>query len=147
MTFSKDLNVKYNDVLLKTQELEKQKKEYHIENVLNTDEFKHNVEIAEVKDYPHNFFTTRNLYNSNYSNVDFHDFEKFFYFCHEAGLNGNSGKLLRDVTNGKADLPIIVKGTNKRYWLVSGDIEMIAYKVTGMFPLVKRIDIQIPILI
>lgn len=146
MTLSGDTNSKYKDVLNLTQHRIGIKKEYLINNFIFKEEFKKRKENAKVKEYPHNYFSKRNLFNSNYNDIEYHDFEKFFYFCHQFGLNGSSNQVLRDITNGNSTLPILLEGDNKKYWLVSGNVEMLAYKVIGSFPLVKVVDVDFSII-
>ena len=96
-------------------------------------------------EYPENYFTRTNLFNSNYHDVSFHDFEKYFYLSELSGFKDSGREMLKSLLNDSDNTfesPILVKGKNKIYWQLNGNLQMMAYKVLGIFPVVKEISIN-----
>jgi hypothetical protein len=96
-------------------------------------------------EYPENFFTKKNLFNSNYNDLSFRDFEKYFYLSELSGYGDSGREMLKQILNDGEKViesPVLIKGTNEIYWQLIGNLQMMAYKVLGIFPVVREIPIN-----
>ncbi len=99
------------------------------------------IQSTSLNEYPETFFTKKNLLNSNYNDLGYCDYEMFFYLYGDS--NGKAKHILKEVlTSDISNPPIILKGTNELFFVLSGDVEMMAFKVLGIIPLVKIIEIN-----
>lgn len=95
-------------------------------------------------EYPENYFTKNNLLNSNYNDLIFRDLEKYFYLSEMSGYKDSGRDMLKSMLtdNREVETPILIKGKNEIYWQLSGNLQMMAFKVLGIFPLVREIPIN-----
>lgn len=94
-------------------------------------------------EYPDNYFNDNNLLNSNYNDLTFHDFEKYYYLAKLSGYSdAGKGMLKILLQEGRVESPVLIKGKNEIYWQLMGNLQMMAYKVLGIFPIVKEIPIE-----
>lgn len=96
-------------------------------------------------EYPENYFTARNLFNSNYNDLTLHDFEKYYYLSELSGFKDSGREMLKSIVNESEkaiETPVLVKGKNEIYWQLTGNLAMMAYKVLGIFPVVREISIN-----
>lgn len=102
------------------------------------------IKNTEAIEYPTNYFTKENLFNSNYNDLVTRDFEKYFYLSELLGFKDSGKDMLKRILNdnGKIETPILIKGRNEIYYQLSGNLEMIAFKVLGLFPIVRVIRID-----
>ena len=101
---------------------------------------------AEIVEYTSNHFNKTNLHNANYNNLQQNDYEKFFYLCGLINPQRTTGHILSSVVHGATELPVILKGTNNVYHLLNGNIEFLAYKVLGLFPLVREVKLDVDVI-
>lgn len=94
-------------------------------------------------EYTDNYFTKDNLLNSNYNDLNFHDFEFYYYLSKLSGYSDSGrGMLKLLLKDGTIEAPVLVKGKNNIYYQLFGNLQMMAYKVLGIFPIVKEIPIE-----
>lgn len=108
---------------------------------------------SQSMEYPDNYFNKKNLLNSNYVNFDSYDFEAYNHLLKKEydklQLNGNGRmypiyrkSLLKEVIHGLKKPPLLLHGKNNVNWLLIGETQMITYKVLGISPFVKQINID-----
>jgi len=105
------------------------------------------IKTAESKEYSETYFNG-NLINSNYDKLELGDFNTLLeYLKQENSYKRIESSIHRmhtifsEILSAKHFLPILLKGKNNNYYLVSGNEYMMAYKVLGISPIVKVIDI------
>jgi len=143
------LNKKYRDAVKQGQKclsLEESLALHKIPNDMETITLLSQVtKYSKGIEYPDNFFTCENLFNTNYHDVGFRDFEKYLYLSELSSGNKKSGKVaLKSILDDSipVELPIMVRGKNKIYWQLSGNLQMMAFRVLGIFPIVREISIN-----
>ena len=142
-----ELNKKYNQAIFERKKclslIESMDKLPHYEGMIGylTEKIKNAVAI----EYPDNYFTRINLFNSNYNDLSFHDFEKYFYLSELSGYTDSGRDMLKRIMDdgeNAIETPILIKGANDIYWQLIGNLEMMAYKVLGIFPVIREIPIN-----
>lgn len=102
---------------------------------------------AEIQEFKENFFNGR-LLNTNYHDIKESEYEKVDFLLQKninlsrTDFSKYKQKLYQDIMHGNCRLPVMLKGTNNIFWLLSGDNEMVMFKVMGIRPTVKIINIQ-----
>ena len=97
-------------------------------------------------EYPESYFNG-NLLNSDYDKLVLGDFSKFLNFlkgefnCDESELFIKMHQVFNEILEASHNVPILIHGTNNKYYLVSGNYYMMAYKVLGISPVVKVVDV------
>ena len=108
---------------------------------------------SSIMEYQENYFSEKNLINSNYSKFQTGDFASYDEFLRKEytklKLRGN-GKfyptyrkiLMKETIHGSKRLPLLLHGSNDISWLLFGESQMLSFRVLGISPLVKQIDID-----
>jgi hypothetical protein len=103
---------------------------------------------AEIKEVPENYLL-KNLFNSAFSKLNPHDFELFDKIFRKANKYiseieylQTKQNLFKAVLKGVNELPVLLCGTNNKFWQLTGHNEMLAYRLWAVTPTVKLINIQ-----
>ncbi len=104
---------------------------------------------ANSIEYNQGFFVKDNLLNSKYDELKYSDYEYFKSILKEGYIQNGGGSfedyrrlLIRKVLHGKVKAPLVLKGTNEIFWLLSGEPKMLVYKLMGICPIVREICIN-----
>lgn len=100
-------------------------------------------------EYPETYFTNTNLFNSNYNDIKFHDFEQYFYLSQLSGFGETGKQMLKSLLNDEnktVETPVLLKGRNNIFWQLTGNLQMMAFKVLGILPVVREIAIDADII-
>ncbi len=142
------LNVKYCQAMMETKQhltLSETIKQNKIPNDNLTLRYLNDtIKNTEATEYPENFFTKENLLNSNYNDLKSRDFEKYFYLSELLGFKDSGRDMLKRILNSTEDIesPILIKGRNEVFWQLSGNLEMVAFRVLGISPIIREIYID-----
>jgi len=142
------LNAKYSQAVLERKQCLSLSESFVYNKIPNTNEMiaylTNKMKDSVGIEYPENHFTKANLFNSNYNDITPRDFEKFFYLCELSGYKDSGRSMLKKILSDDIDFqtPIIIKGKNQIYWQIYGNLEMMTYRVLGIFPVVIEIPIN-----
>jgi DNA helicase IV len=108
---------------------------------------------ADIKEVSEKYFNHKNLLNSSYNDLESFDFNKFNILFRQYNqdlldldIDKYKKMVFREILRGTNTLPILLCGNNNRYWQLSGNTEMMGYKLFAISPCIKIINIQSPIL-
>ena len=142
------LNVKYCQAIVETKQhltLSETIKQNKIPNdTITLRHLKDTIKNTVAVEYPENYFTKENLLNSNYNDLKSRDFEKYYYLSELLGFKDSGRDMLKRILNSTDDVetPILVKGRNEMFWQLSGNLEMVAFRVLGISPIIREIYIN-----
>lgn len=125
---------------------------YDHKHIFSFDDIKKKIEMYAAKELSESFLD-KNLENSQYRALSFLDFQKFDKLLRQRRLSDMISwteqkfieykkAILAGVTNGTLPPPIILHDLSGKYILFSGEARMLAFKVLGIRPLVKIIEID-----
>ena len=112
-------------------------------NLCNKQTILRRVQSTVETEYSESYFNG-NLDNSNYDQLELGEFHKLLDFLEEetASKFEMMRGLINEILRADHTIPVLLKGTNDRYYLVSGNEYMMAYKVLGIAPIVKVVKIS-----
>jgi hypothetical protein len=115
-----------------------------IKNILSQltpEQFKEATNNTYIEELQPRHFNKKNLFNSNYNDLDTGDYERFYHLCNLYGEN-NPKEILMETLSEEYFLPSIIKGKNEIYYLLSGNLEMCAKKVLNILPVIKILPVN-----
>jgi hypothetical protein len=136
IAMNSNFNIKYNQAIMDSTN--------HCSVFKTTKYLSQRIRNSETSEYQENFFNKQNLLNSNYNDLKVRDFEKYYYLCDTFGYINHGKDTLKQILNDEESLetPILIRGKNDIFWQLIGNIEMMAFKVLGISPLVREIKIK-----
>ncbi len=91
-----------------------------------------------LTEYPENFFKPENLLNSQYTELSLFDFETYYSLL----KTQERPLMLKNIFEKIVNPPIVLHGLNDVFWLLYGEKQMLTYRLLGISPIVKQINIE-----
>lgn len=124
----------------------------HTNSVICYDSLKKQVEHTQAQEFSEAFLD-KNLENSQYASLSFLDFFKFDKLLRQRRTNElkewsqfdfteYKKQILAGVTTGSLPPPIILHDITGKYVLFSGEARLLAFKVLGIRPVVKIVNVE-----